>query len=55
MFVQNEEYPGPGSWRLLLQIDSCKVPFCLNFGDGGVGYIFLSEDGKTAKFLWQCS
>jgi len=55
MFVQNEEYPGPGSWRLLLQIDSCKVPFYLNFGDGGVGYIFLSEDGKTAKFLWQCS
>jgi len=54
IFVQNTEFPGPGRWRLLLQLDSASVPFSINFGDMGVGYLFLSEDGKVAKFLWQC-
>jgi len=30
-----------------------QVPFEVNFGDAGVGYAFLSEDGTTSKFLWQ--
>jgi len=55
IFIQNTEYPGPGRWRLLLQLDSTKVPFSVNFGDAGVGYLFLSEDGWVAKFLWQCA
>jgi uncharacterized protein YwqG len=55
LFIQNTEFPGTGRWRLLLQLDSSKVPFHLNFGDAGVGYLFLSEDGQVAKFLWQCS
>jgi len=55
IFIQNTEFPGPGRWRLLLQLDSAKVPFSINFGDMGVGYLFLSEDGQVAKFLWQCS
>lgn len=54
IFIQNTEFPGPGRWRLLLQLDSTKVPFFVNFGDGGVGYLFLSENGQVAKFLWQC-
>jgi uncharacterized protein YwqG len=54
-FIQNTEFPGPGRWRLLLQLDSTKVPFFVNFGDAGVGYLFLSEDGQVAKFLWQCA
>jgi uncharacterized protein YwqG len=53
-FLQGEEFPGAGRWRLLLQLDSAQVPFPINFGDAGVGYAFLSEDGSTAKFLWQC-
>ncbi|MDB6027593.1 MAG: hypothetical protein JWM68_3816 [Verrucomicrobiales bacterium] len=53
-FIQDSEYPDDGPWQLLAQIDSCKVPFEINFGDAGVGYVFLSEDGKSAKFLWQC-
>ncbi len=53
-FIQAEEYPGPGAWSLLLQLDSGQVPFEVNFGDAGVGYAFLSGDGKRAKFLWQC-
>jgi hypothetical protein len=40
---------------LLLQLDSTKVPFFVNFGDAGIGYLFLSADGQTAKFLWQCA
>jgi uncharacterized protein YwqG len=55
IFIQGTEFPGPGRWRLLLQLDSTKVPFCVNFGDAGVGYLFLSEDGQKAKFLWQCA
>jgi uncharacterized protein YwqG len=53
-FLQNEDYPGEGEWKLLLQLDSTKVPFYVNFGDAGVGYAFLSADGREARFLWQC-
>jgi uncharacterized protein YwqG len=55
IFIQNTEFPSSGRWRLLLQLDSTKVPFSVNFGDAGVGYLFLSEDGQVAKFLWQCA
>ena len=53
-FVQGEEYPAGEGWRLLMQIDSARVPFDINFGDAGIGYLFLSQDGSQAKFLWQC-
>lgn len=53
-FLQGPEFPGEGNWRLLLQLDSESVPFYLNFGDAGVGYAFLSEDGTSGNFLWQC-
>jgi hypothetical protein len=26
----------------------------MNFGGGGVAYLFDCKEGKTAKFLWQC-
>ncbi len=53
-FLQAPEYPAGGNWQLLLQLDSARVPFSVNFGDVGVGYAFLSQDGKSGKFLWQC-
>lgn len=53
-FLQGPEFPEGGNWRLLLQLDSANVPFSVNFGDAGVGYAFLSEDGTSGKFLWQC-
>ena len=53
-FIQGEQYPGDGSWGFLMQLDMMEVPFHVNFGDAGVGYAFLSEDGRTGKFLWQC-
>ncbi len=55
IFLQGEEYPEGGVWRLLLQLDSASVPFYVNFGDAGVGYAFISEDGRRGKFLWQCA
>lgn len=55
IFLQNTEFPGPGNWKLLLQLDSTRIPFYLNFGDSGIGYIFLSEDLTVGKFLWQCA
>jgi len=54
IFLQGEEYPEGGNWRLLLQLDSVSVPFYVNFGDAGVGYAFISGDGCKGKFLWQC-
>ncbi len=54
IFIQDDEFPGPGEWKLLMELDSTRVPFSINFGDGGIGYAFIAEDGKTGKFLWQC-
>lgn len=55
IFLQGDEYPDEGPWMLLLQLDSANVPFSINFGDAGVGYAFISEDGTKGKFLWQCA
>ncbi|MFG3657625.1 hypothetical protein [Streptomyces sp. NPDC047706] len=52
-WLQGEEQPGDG-WRLVAQLDSCDLPFDVNFGDAGVGYAFVSPDGKEGRFLWQC-
>lgn len=52
-FFQYPEYPGPGTWRLLVQLNALVVPAGLPFGDAGYGYAFLSEGGRVAKFLWQ--
>jgi len=55
-FIQYDEYPDrEGSWRLLLQLDSCAVPFHLNFGDAGIGHVFVDGPVTKARLLWQCS
>ena len=54
VFMQGDEFPFEGSNHLLLQLDSCSVPFSINFGDAGVGYAFLDQFGERARFLWQC-
>ena len=54
-WLQGEEWPAGDNWRLVMQLDSASVPFDINFGDAGVGYAFLSADGKTGKFGWQCA
>jgi uncharacterized protein YwqG len=54
VFMQGDEFPFEDNCQLLVQLDSCSVPFSINFGDAGVGYAFLNEDGTEARFLWQC-
>ena len=54
-WLQGDETPTDGEWILLLQLNSARVPFEVDFGDAGVGYAFLSSDGKRGKFLWQCT
>lgn len=53
-WLQGEESPGEG-WQLVVQLDSCDLPYEVNFGDAGIGYAFLSPDGKEGRFLWQCA
>ena len=55
IFLQADEFPGTGSWQLILELDSTKVPFSINFGDSGIGYAFISKEENIGKFLWQCS
>ncbi|HEX6540188.1 MAG TPA: DUF1963 domain-containing protein [Ktedonobacterales bacterium] len=52
-FLQNPEYPGQGTWRLLAQLTWELFSYNINFGYGGVGYAFMNEEGTMAKFLWQ--
>lgn len=54
-FLQGDEFPdNKRDWRLLLQLDSCDQPFFVNFGDAGISYTFITEDGTEGRFLWQC-
>ncbi|MGW3286440.1 hypothetical protein ACWDR3_17560 [Streptomyces sp. NPDC001002] len=52
-WLQGEEPPGD-DWSLVVQLDSGKLPFDVDFGDSGVGYAFLAPDAKEGRFLWQC-
>ena len=53
-WLQSEEVPAGGPWRFLMQIDSNSDSYVVNFGDAGVAYVFVAEDGSAARFLWQC-
>lgn len=55
IFLQGDEFPAGDGWRLLLQLDSTRVPFYVNFGDAGIAYAFINEEGTTGKLLWQCA
>ena len=46
-------FPGPGPWRLLAQFaEDIAGRTELDFG-GGSGYIFLTPDGKSGRFVCQ--
>ena len=55
LFLQGDEFPTDGEYKLLLQMDSTQVPFFVNFGDAGIAYAFINSDGTAGKFLWQCA
>lgn len=53
VFLQDNEFPAEGEWKLALQLSDSRVPFWVNFGDG-CGYAFIDESEQLGKFLWQC-
>ncbi|MFZ2990184.1 DUF1963 domain-containing protein [Ideonella sp.] len=55
IFLQDDEFPSEEPWRLLLQLDSTRVPFLVNFGDAGVAYAFIDPEGSKGRMLWQCA
>ena len=56
-FIQRAEYPtGGNGWRQILQLNEDNLiiggEFSPNF-DGGRAHIFISEDDRTGRMLWQ--
>lgn len=51
-FFQTDDYPPGGDWLLLLQFDQLPDP-CINLGDAGSGYVFLSGDGQRSQYIVQ--
>ncbi len=55
-FIQEAAFPfGPQGSRLVLQLSQDELPFFVDFGDDGMGYLFVKVPGDQARFLWQCS
>jgi hypothetical protein len=55
-FIQSDEFPdATRPWQLLLQLDAGEVPFPVDFGDVGVGYLFITPEATEGRFLWQCT
>jgi hypothetical protein len=52
-WLQGDELPEAG-YRLIAQLDSQRLPFDVDFGDAGIGDVFISSDGREGRFLWQC-
>ena len=42
----------PDRWRLLLQIDG-GLPFFLNLGTDGIGYVLIRNDLRAGVFFWE--
>jgi uncharacterized protein YwqG len=53
-WLQGDEQPGE-MWTFAFQLDARDADGMINFGDAGVGYGFVSFDGREGRFLWQCS
>jgi hypothetical protein len=49
-WLQFAEPPGP-DWRFVAQLTD---QLGYNFGDAGIGYLFVSPSGSEGRFLWQC-
>ena len=46
-----EAFP-PDRWRLLLQLDG-DLPFFLNLGTDGIGYVLVRKDLRTGVYFWE--
>ncbi|MEU8356297.1 hypothetical protein AB0C27_09815 [Nonomuraea sp. NPDC048882] len=55
VWLQHRQYPPGGPWSFFFQLESSmEGVYEVNFGDGGIGYGFLSADEEEGRFLWQC-
>jgi hypothetical protein len=52
-WLQNDDTPEAAT-RFILELDSFPDPDgWITFGDGGTAFLFSSQDGDVARFLWQ--
>lgn len=42
----------PDAWRLVLQLDG-DLPFILNLGPDGIGYVLVTTDLRSGVFFWE--
>ncbi len=56
-FFQGDDWPQPGEWHLLLQLETSQhlTPFILNLGASPVLFAFVSVDGTSGRMLVQDS
>jgi hypothetical protein len=54
LFIQEDEIPNSDDWVLIAQLNSMTLPFLVNFGGDGVGYVFANNRCTEAKLVWQC-
>lgn len=53
-FLQEPVFPyGPDRSLLVLQLSQDELPFFVDFGDEGIGFLFVEVPGDQACFLWQ--
>jgi len=52
--IDGEEVIIAEKWHLLIQLGDRFLPYFRNYGMG-VGYAFIRDDGKVAKYMWQGS
>lgn len=53
-FIQPDRFPFLESEsELVLQLETRDIPFYVDFGDLGVGYLFVQLGKDRARFLWQ--
>lgn len=54
--INEPRFPDVAEWRLLLQLNTkaneVEDPYFLNFASDGVGYAFVSKDGRLGRFMW---
>jgi hypothetical protein len=55
LFLHRDDLPIGKDWTLLLQLDATRVPFDINFGDAGMGFIFLNtRSGEVDFYVESC-
>lgn len=54
-FFQGDEWPSEGSWNLLLQLETNRLPFHFNLGASPLAFAFVNQQCTEGRFLVQDS